>query len=187
MELITSNWHHGPEHRFRPEATYFVTGGTLYKQHFFSKYCYLSFFQENLFRVTAEGNWKLRAWAVFSNHYHFMAHALTNACELARVIQRLHGSSARWVNQQDGVEGRRVWYQYWDREITNKSSYYARLVYINQNAVSHGLVPVATQYPFSSARLFERKLSSAAQRMLSGFIPSKVREHDPFEPVFCQI
>jgi hypothetical protein len=39
-----------------------------------------------------------------------------------------------------------VWYNFRDTRLTYEKSYLARLNYVYQNAVKHGLVPVANQY-----------------------------------------
>ena len=62
-----------------------------------------------------------------------------------------HANTARAVNDLDGLEGRQVWHNFWDKHLTYEKSYLARLNYVHQNAVKHGLAPVANQYPWCSA------------------------------------
>jgi putative transposase len=57
--------------------------------------------------------------------------------------------------------GRKVWHQYWDLRITFQKSYLARLNYVMQNPVRHGIVGSADQYPLCSASWFEMKSSPA--------------------------
>ena len=94
------------------------------------------------------------AWTVLHNHYHFVAHAPENAHSLKFLIQGLHSISAKFVNATDKTPGRQVWYNYWDSCITHESSYWARLNYVHQNPVKHGLVADAGNYPFCSYRWF---------------------------------
>jgi putative transposase len=68
----------------------------------------------------------------------------------------LHGKTAKWVNRLDNSPGRQVWFNFRETLLTYEKSYLARLNYTHQNAVKHGLVPVANQYPWCSAPWFER-------------------------------
>lgn len=62
-------------------------------------------------------------------------------------------------------------------------SYFARLNYVHQNAVKHGLVPVANQYPWCSAAWFERSASPAIIESIYRFKVDQVQVYDPFKPV----
>jgi putative transposase len=102
--------------------------------------------------VLAEGGWALEAWAVFSNHYHFVAHSPDKGGEsLTEVLRELHLKTATWVNRLEGKQGRKVWHNFWETRLTYQASYLARLNYVHQNAVRHGLVEVAKEYPWCSA------------------------------------
>ena len=131
----------------------------------------------------ARSGWALEAWAVFSNHYHFVGLAEENANSVQNVVRDLHSCTARWVNKLDGMQGRRVWYQFWDRCLTYERSYYARLNYVTQNAVHHGVVKVASQYPFCSARAFEREATSAFRRRIASYSYDRIKEPDDFAPL----
>src|SRR6185295_13265442 len=43
----------------------------------------------------------------------------------------------------DNATGRQVWYNFWDTKLTFENSYLARLNYVHQNPVKHGLVCIA--------------------------------------------
>ena len=79
-------WHHRPIHAFEPDVFYMVTAGTLHKQHFYQGSDRLELLQTTLQDILAEFHWTLQAWAVFSNHYHFIAKAPTDASSLKRAI-----------------------------------------------------------------------------------------------------
>ena len=103
--------------------------------------------------------WQLEAWAVFSNHYHFVAHSPPHengAASLSKMLGVLHEKTAKWVNGLDSMKGRQVWHNFRETLLTFERSYLARLNYVHQNPVKHGLVPVANQYPWCSAAWFER-------------------------------
>ena len=153
-DIQIGNWHHGPLHLFVADTFYMVTAATFYKQSIYDSPSKLNQLQNTLFDVVQAYGWELQAWALFTNHYHFVARSPEDDVSLKRLIQRLHSQSARLINQIDRSPGRRVWFQYWDTCLTYESSYYARLNYVHNNPVKHGLVPVAEQYPFCSAKWF---------------------------------
>jgi putative transposase len=110
-------------------------------------------------KFATEFGWRLEATAVFSNHYHFVSQSPEledNAKSLRRMLSLLHEKTAKWVNRLDRMPGRQVWFNFRETRLTYEKSYLARLNYTHQNAVKHGLVPVANQYPWCSARWFER-------------------------------
>ena len=78
--------------------------------------------------------------------------------------------------------GRRVWFNYRETRITYEKSYLARLNYVHQNAVKYGLVSVANQYPWCSARWFERIASPAMVKSIYRFKSDRLQVGDDFEP-----
>jgi putative transposase len=118
--------------------------------------------------------------AVFVNHYHFIASANEDAVSLRDFLQHLHSDSARELNKLDRLSGRRVWYNFWDTKLTYERSYLARLNYAHQNAVKHGFVIVANQYPWCSAAWFERTASLAAVKTIYGFKTDKLKIDDDY-------
>ena len=94
-----------------------------------------------------------------SNHYHFVAQSprdSEDASSLSQMLGLLHARTAGWINRLDGEPKRKVWHNFWDTKLTYEKSYLARLNYVHQNAIKHGLVPVANQYQWCSARWFEQ-------------------------------
>lgn len=181
---VTRYWPHAPLHRLSEAGTYFVTGATYQKQHFFRGAERLKHLQEVLLSVAAETGWTLEAWAVFSNHYHFVAHSPRkddSASSLVNFIRHLHGRTAIWVNRKDDVQGRQVWHNYWDVKLTFESSYYARLSYTHQNAVKHGLVKTPSQYPWCSAAWFETTARPAQIRAVFKVKIDRIKVLDEFD------
>ncbi len=147
-------WPHAPRHLLGEAGIYLVTAATYQNAHHFRSKERLAVLHRGLLRVAADYGWQLEAWAVFSNHYHFIARSPTNeddAISLSAMISVLHTKTARWVNKLDDQPNREVWHNYWETTITHQYSYFARLNYVHHNAVKHGLVPVANQYPWCSA------------------------------------
>jgi len=185
---VTENqipWPHAPTHQLSIAGTYLVTAATYLKAHHFRGAERLRVLQRGLLKLAREFGWQLEAWAVFSNHYHFVGHSpigQETAGSLSRMLGRLHAKSAGWINRLDGAPGRQVWHNFWDTRLTFQKSYLARLNYVHQNPVKHGLVPVASQYPWCSARWFERTASAAQVKSIYRFKVERVHVSDDFEP-----
>jgi putative transposase len=145
-----------------------LTAGTYGKAPFFNGRQRLDLFQAHLFLLCSEYSVSLQAWAVFPNHYHFVAR-LERGAHLRDLVRHLHSATAREVNRLDEAAGRKVWFQYWDSRITFEKSYFARLRYVHQNAVHHGIVRRAANYAWSSAGWFERKAASAFRKTILEF------------------
>ena len=180
-----TSWPHAPIHQLNERGTYFVTAATHLKQHHFRGAKRLQMLHRGLLSITGQFGWRLDAWAVFSNHYHFVAHsppAATDASSLGAMLSILHVKTAEWINKLDDALGRRVWFNFWDTRLTHQRSYLARLNYVHQNAVKHGLVPVACQYPWCSAAWFERAASPAKVKSIYRFKTDRISTADDFEP-----
>jgi putative transposase len=177
------DWPHAPLHRLSEEGTYIVTAATYQKDHFFGGADRLDHLEAELLALANEAGWQLEAWAVFSNHYHFVAHARPGCEPLATWIGELHRRTASHVNELDRSDGRQVWFNYWETRLTFERSYLARLNYVHQNAAKHGLVRVANQYRWCSAAWFERTATPAQVRTIYNFKTDQIRIQDDFDPV----
>jgi putative transposase len=160
-----------------------VTAGTLHKEHRFRGPERLDLLESALLRLLKGSGWRIEAWAVFSNHYHFVGHSEAGAENLRGVLKHLHGETSRELNALDGAPRRAVWHNFWDTKLTFEKSYLVRLSYVHQNAVKHGLVPVSNQYRWCSAAWFERTASRAQVRTVYSFKTDKLNVHDDYEPI----
>jgi hypothetical protein len=100
---------------------------------------------------------------------------------LSAMLALLHEKTARWVNRLDSTSGRKVWHNYRETRLSYEKSYLARLNYVHQNAVKHGLVPVANQYPWCSARWFERNATPAQIKTIYRIKTNQINVADDFE------
>ncbi len=160
-----------------------VTAGTYLKQSLFSGDERLTGLHQGLLKYAAQYGWHLEAWAVFPNHYHFVGHSpetATDASSLSALLKHFHGRASAWLNRLDGTPGRKVWHNYWETRLTLETSYLARLHYVHQNAVRHGLVPVANQYRWCSAAWFERTARPAMVNTVYGFKIDDIHVPDDF-------
>jgi putative transposase len=184
MSALGIPWPHAPEHRLSNRGTYFVTASTYLRQQRFQGKNRLAVLHRGLLKVAAEFGWRLEAWAVFSNHYHFVAHSpaeADTAGSLSRMLGLLHEEMAKWINKLDAAPGRKVWHNYRETRLTYDKSYLARLNYVHQNAVRHRLVPVASQYPWCSAPWFERTATPAQIKTIYRFKIERLNVPDDFE------
>ena len=160
-----------------------VTAGTFRKEHFFAGDVRLKGLHDGLLKYAAKYGWMLEAWAVFPNHYHFIAHSpedADGAASLSVFLADFHQNSASWVNGLDSTRNRKVWHNFWETRLTYEKSYFARLNYVHQNAVKHGVVPVAAQYRYCSAAWFERTATPAQVATIYGFKTDKLKVLDEF-------
>ena|SRR5437773_2337763 len=178
------SWPHAPLHELSARGTYFLTAGTYQKGHYFRGSARLKVLHRGLLKVTSDFGWHLEAWAVFSNHYHFIAHSPHDedgAESLSQMLGLLHEKTAKWVNRLENVVGRKVWHNFWETRLKHEKSYLARSNYVHQNPVRHGLVAVANQYPWCSASWFERTARPAQVKTIYGFKTDKLKILDEYD------
>jgi len=176
----SKDWPHAPVHRLDSRAIYMVTAATLHKQHLFAGGQHLALLEDTLLSLAKRYSWQLEAWAVFSNHYHFVARNNEESAVLRKFLKHLHADTARELNRRDHKTGRTVWFNFWDTKLTYEKSYLARLNYVHQNPVKHGLVVVANQYQWCSAGWFERTATPAMVKTIYGFKVDRLNVYDDF-------
>ena len=176
----SKDWPHAPVHRLGNSGVYMVTAGTLYKVHLFREDERLKLLESSLLSLAKKYDWQLEAWAVFSNHYHFVGRSPQDAGSLKGFLSHLHTQTASELNRWDKTPGRKVWFNFWDSQLTFERSYLARLHYVHQNPVKHGLAPLANQYRWCSAAWFERVASTAMIKTIYSFKIDKLEVFDDF-------
>ena len=176
----SKDWPHAPVHRFDSRGIYIVTAATLHKERLFRSAENLDLLEQHLLSLAKRYRWQLEAWAVFSNHYHFVARNNDDSAVLKKFLKHLHADTARELNRLDQKAGRTVWFNFWDTKLTYEKSYLARLAYVHQNPVKHGLVRLANQYQWCSAAWFERTASLAMVKTIYGFKFDKLNVQDDF-------
>jgi putative transposase len=145
-----------------------VTAGTYQKVALFHSAERLNYLATALGDLAAQYGWRLHAWAIFANHYHFVGDSQEPAT-LKRLVQYFHSVSAKFVNRLDGTVGRTVWFQYWDTQLTYPKAIAARLNYVHSSAVKHGLVAHAEDYPWCSAGWFQQNAPRSLYRTIVSF------------------
>lgn len=169
-----------------------VTAGTYLKQPLFGGAERLGYLSEMLLHLAEEYAWQLQAWAVFPNHYHFVAlspeptqiagaSSRTPNMALTEFTRHLHSATAIQANRWDRAAGRQAWFQYRDTQLTYAKSYLARLAYVHKNAVHHGLVREPSLYPWCSAGWFQLKAPTSFYKTVMGMKVDQVKVADDYE------
>jgi putative transposase len=177
---LQKDWPHAPIHRLGSDGIYMITGATLRKQMLFCNSAKLSLLENEILTLAKQYWWQLEAWAVFMNHYHLIARGEPDAGRLEEYLNNLHSNTARDLNAEDQQLGRQVWYNFWDTRLTYERSYLARLSYVHQNAVKHGLVKSANEYPWCSAAWFEKTASPATVKTIYRFKTNRIKVDDDY-------
>ena len=176
----STSWHHAPPHRFLPDQTYMVTGSTWQKARLFHGPARLALLCSVLLTRAHDLGWILHAWAVLENHYHFIGTSPGRASALKELVSSVHTLTASGINRLDQTPGRQVWFQFWDTCLTYPASYYARLNYVMNNPVKHGVVKNAGDYPYGSAGWFEAGATAAYARRVRSYRGDRLNLLDDF-------
>jgi putative transposase len=85
-----------------------ITAGTFQKALHFQTDERLKFLHDHLLTLAKKYGWTLQSWAVFANHYHFIARSPQDPTNLAFFLSHLHVTVASYVNDKDNCPGRRA-------------------------------------------------------------------------------
>lgn len=173
-------WHHAPIHRFGEAGFYFVTAGTYLKQHVYRDSQALDALQDALFAQAEEHECNLQAWSLFSNHYHLVLDA-DDGRQIHDMLTRFHVKTAIEQNRRDGINGRRVWYQFRETRLSFQRSWLARLKYTHENAVHHGLVQNAENYRWCSASWFAATARKSFAETVRRFKTDRILVYDDYQ------
>lgn len=178
----TKDWPHATPHRLAQSGVYFLTDRTRNLAHLLAEDSMKDWFQDKLRGLAAEFGWNLEAWAILSNHYHWVAHSPEedpDAESLRFWVRKLHSLATKELNRREGCPGRsRLWQNYRETRLTHQRSYLARLHYVHQNAVHHGLVRKGTLWKWCSASEFVAASSPAWVRTIASFQYDEIAEAD---------
>ena len=173
------SWPHAPARIAVHPGAIMVTASTFHKVHHFAGDERLELLQSSIFKYSEMHRFELQAWAVFPNHYHFIALAPENP-NLKAFLKCIHGYTGNEINKVDLQKGRQVWYRYWDSQLTFEKSYLARLHYIHHNPVKHGLVHHAEHYRFCSMAWFQEKAHPPFRDTVLSFPIDNINVYDDF-------
>ena len=178
--LMRESWPHAPPHYFTPNGVYLVTAATLHRKRLFFSDGKLDLLLDTTFELAKTYQLILQAWAFFPNHYHVVISFENSATSHRDFVRHLHRELAIRLNRIDSTPGRRVMYEFWDTHLTFERSWLTRLNYVHQNAVKHGLVPLANQYPWCSAPWFETNARPGFVKSVYSFKTDRIKVPDDF-------
>ena len=87
---IPKDWPHAPVHRLNDNAVYMVTAAMLHKQKLFDTPAKLDLIERFLLSYAGQCGWRLEAWAVLGNHYHFVARGAVGSIPMRQFLREWH-------------------------------------------------------------------------------------------------
>jgi putative transposase len=147
-------WHSPPHLDFSGEHRYIITAACYEHAPVIGKSTERMIgCEEDLLKVFQELGAEVYAWCVLPNHYHVLAR--TDRIEVLRKeMGKFHGRSSFIWNGEDGLRGRKVWHNCFERPMKSERHFRASLNYIHHNPVHHGYVHRWQDWPYSSAAEF---------------------------------
>ena len=145
---------HNPPHFFVAGTLYMLTGAIYRKTPLMISDQRKADWQDGFHKAAEIYGWQIIAWVALHNHYHAIVRSPANAGNLSKFVNSYHKYTARKWNTEDGLSGRKVWWNYWDTCIRFEHDYYNRLKYVFWNPLKHGLVEKPEDYDFSSYRVY---------------------------------
>jgi putative transposase len=177
---MRESWPHAPPHYFTPHGIYIITAATLHRKQLFDSAAKLDLLRDTTFELAKNYALILQAWAFFPNHYHVVLSFENSSTAHRDFVRHLHRELGIRLNSVDSIASRRVMYEFWDTHLTFERSWLVRLNYVHQNAVKHGLVPVANQYPWCSAAWFESNARFGFVKSVYSFKMDRFKVPDDF-------
>ena len=127
---------HHPPHIYQDNSIYFISVKTIQGERYFDTENKKKILLEVLTRALNKFHISIYAWVILDNHYHLLFQ-LSSGKDLGVFVRNINENSARILNKQDGKQGRKIWYQYWDYCIRNERDFFLHLNYIHHNPVKH--------------------------------------------------
>ena len=145
---------HSPRHCESQNGRYLLTAACYEHQHIVGKSPKrLGHFSERLLATLTPRCEQIFAWCVLPNHYHALG--LTRELpELLGNLGKLHGRTSFDWNGEEGLRGRKVWFNCAETGMKSDRHFWATLNYVHHNPVHHGYVRQWQDWPFGSGGAF---------------------------------
>jgi len=166
---------HRPPHLLINECWYFITAHTLGKTPIFVTNQHKDIWKDVFTHLLESYKVQSGAWVLLDDHYHLLCY-FDDGSKIPKFLQQLHGVTAIQLNRLDQVQGRSVWYSYWDRYIRDDHDYWQRFNYIHFNPVKHEYVIKPEDWLYSS--YFQNLLLIVESKMEENFIKYPVFDSD---------
>jgi REP-associated tyrosine transposase len=151
-------WHSPPHLEFKGFVSFIITAACFEHAHIIGKNPQrMADFEKELLDTCQKIETIIFAWCILPNHYHILVR--TDNIKLLRIeLGKIHGRTSRFWNQEDNRQGRKVWFNFFDRDMKSQRHFYASLNYIHHNPVFHGYTEKWQDWIFSSAGNYLEKV-----------------------------
>ncbi len=159
-------WHSPPHIEFTGEFSFIITAACYEHKHIVGRDPNrMAEFESRLIEACVEAEAEILAWCVLPNHYHILIRT-KDIKRLRKALGQLHGRTSMFWNREDHSVGRKVWFNFFDRDMRSNRHFWATMNYIHNNAVHHGYAARWQEWPYSSAARFqEEKGAEEASRI----------------------
>lgn len=113
--------------------------------------------EQGILKICRELCLATHGWCVLPNHYHLLV-TTEDIAKLRRRLGQFHGRSSHDWNIEDSAQGRKVWYNCFERPMRSQRHFWATLNYIHHNPVHHGYVHSWHDWPWSSATDYVKRV-----------------------------
>ena len=159
-------WHRPPHRDFVGPVTFIITAACYEHRHVIgSSPDRMSDFEQSVIDACETVGARVFAWCVLPNHYHLLTRT-DNIKLLRKELGKVHGRTARTWNQEDEQLGRRVWFNFFDRDMKSDRHFWASLNYVNNNALHHGYVEKWQDWPYSSVHHYLEEIGQDEARRI---------------------
>ena len=143
---------HSPPHRYLAGCRQYLISAACYEHEPIIALSAerLDHFSDILLDCCGRYSEKVYAWCVLPDHYHVLLQTKFLR-ELLAQIALLHGRTSYLWNGEEARRGRKVWFNYVDREMRSHSHLMSTINYVHHNPVKHGLVERWREWTWSSA------------------------------------
>ncbi len=157
-----------------PGAWFHVMNRGIARRTLFETAADIRLFLDQLGEATDRNELEIHAFALMTTHYHLLVRSPLG--RLGKAMQQVQTGYSRFFNRSRKRDGPLVRGRYASKEVDSHTYRCAVVRYIDFNPVSAGIVPLAVDYPYGSARHYARQRSEGAEWLDRSWIEREVRE-----------
>ncbi len=138
-----------PRHYYQNDTVYFITARVYKSNNYLDSEIKKKMLVDLFFTTLADYRYRLFAWVVLDNHYHFLFKTRVGDT-LPQMMKQLHANSREALARLDTQKRKVAFYNYWDSCLRNRNEFFCYFNYVHLNPVKHGYVQQMSDYAFSS-------------------------------------
>jgi putative transposase len=147
-------WHSPPHLEFEGVVTFIITAACYEHAHIIgTNQQRMAECESKILEICENQKAKIYAWCILPNHYHILVRT-NNIKQLRKELGKFHGRISRQWNLEDNETGRKIWFNFFDREMKSARHFWASLNYIHHNPIKHGYTTKWQDWIFSSANTY---------------------------------